>query len=100
MPEPEPILLRLRVNGVDRETPAWPMERLLDVLRDRLRLTGTKEGCGEGECGACAVLLDGLLVNSCLVPAIDSGVGEAAALAATTMPGVQMPHWAAEWVVK
>ncbi len=68
---PEPLCLRFRVNGLDREVEALPMERLLDVLRERLHLTGTKEGCGEGECGACAVLLDGRLVNSCLVPALE-----------------------------
>lgn len=56
------------VNGapIDLEVPA--MRRLLDVLRDDLRLTGTKEGCGEGECGACSVLIDGAVVNSCLIP--------------------------------
>jgi aerobic carbon-monoxide dehydrogenase small subunit len=61
-------LVQLQVNGVDRSVEVWPMQRLLDVLRDDLNLTGTKEGCGEGECGACSVLLDGVLVNSCLVP--------------------------------
>jgi carbon-monoxide dehydrogenase small subunit len=57
------------VNGAPREVETYPMARLLDVLREQMGLTGTKEGCGEGECGACSVLLDGELVNSCLVPA-------------------------------
>ena len=56
------------VNGESRTLHAYPMARLLDVLREQLRLTGTKEGCGEGECGACSVLINGKLVNSCLVP--------------------------------
>ena len=58
----------LRINGEYRKLEAYPMERLLDVLREHLGLTGTKEGCGEGECGACSVLINGELVNSCLVP--------------------------------
>lgn len=58
----------LRINGESRTVEAYPMERLLDVLRERVGLTGTKEGCGEGECGACSVLVDGELVNSCLIP--------------------------------
>src|SRR5208283_1383785 len=56
------------VNGKPETVHAYPMARLLDVLREDLALTGTKEGCGEGECGACAVLIDGKLVDSCLVP--------------------------------
>jgi aerobic carbon-monoxide dehydrogenase small subunit len=62
----------LRVNGKFAAVRAHAMERLLDVLRHELELTGTKEGCGEGECGACAVLLDGMLVNSCLIPALQA----------------------------
>ncbi|MGE0454164.1 MAG: (2Fe-2S)-binding protein [Vicinamibacteria bacterium] len=60
--------MKLRVNGREREVEAHPMKRLLDVLREDCGLTGTKEGCGEGECGACTVLLGGRPVNSCLVP--------------------------------
>jgi len=58
------------VNGRPVQISAFPMERLLDVLREQLQLTGTKEGCGEGECGACTVMIDGQIVNSCLVPVI------------------------------
>ncbi len=62
------IEINCTVNKQPQKLHAYPMERLLDVLREHLRLTGTKEGCGEGECGACSVMIDGSIVNSCLVP--------------------------------
>ena len=58
------------VNGREHTLRVHPLARLLDVLREELHLTGAKEGCGEGECGACSVLINGELVNSCLVPAL------------------------------
>jgi carbon-monoxide dehydrogenase small subunit len=64
--------ISFQVNGKLVAVRAYPMERLLDVLREELGLTGTKEGCGEGECGSCSVLMDGVLVNSCLVPALQA----------------------------
>jgi carbon-monoxide dehydrogenase small subunit len=64
--------IRMTVNCIEREVHVPPMKRLLDVLREDLRLTGTKEGCGEGECGSCSVRMDGELVNSCLVPVLQA----------------------------
>jgi carbon-monoxide dehydrogenase small subunit len=78
--------IRFLVNGAEREVEVEPMARLLDVLREELALTGTKEGCGEGECGACAVILDGELVCSCLVP-----VGQAAGSSLRTVEGLATP---------
>ena len=60
------------VNGEWKTVRVYPMERLLDTLRHQLGLTGAKEGCGEGECGSCSVLLNGALVNSCLVPVLQA----------------------------
>ena len=70
------VPVAFKVNGESVTVRSYPMARLLDVLREDLRLTGTKEGCGEGECGACSVFLDGELVNSCLVPVAQVGGAE------------------------
>ena len=75
--------IEFKVNGESHSLEVFPMARLLDVLREDLHLTGTKEGCGEGECGACAVKLDGAIVNSCLVPAAQTSGAEI-----TTIEGV------------
>ena len=73
-------------NGAPVESSAPPMSRLLDVLREELRLTGTKEGCGEGECGACTVLIDGEVANACLVP-----LAQCHKAAVTTVEGLADP---------
>jgi carbon-monoxide dehydrogenase small subunit len=79
------VSIAFTVNGRAVSVRARPMERLLDVLRGELGLTGTKEGCGEGECGACSVLVGGELVNSCLVPVLQVAGAEV-----TTIEGVAM----------
>ncbi len=84
MPEaPGKIAVRCRVNGDEITLRDYPMARLLDALRENLGLTGIKEGCGEGECGACSIEIDGKLVNSCLVP-----VAQAEGAAIRTIEGV------------
>jgi aerobic carbon-monoxide dehydrogenase small subunit len=83
-PHAEKREFKFTVNGQRAVVRAYPMERLLDVLRNELGLTGTKEGCGEGECGACSVLMDGALVDSCLIP-----VGQASGANIVTIEGVQ-----------
>jgi carbon-monoxide dehydrogenase small subunit len=77
------ILVRTRINGEDVTFLCDPRQTLLEVLRDDLGLTGVKEGCGNGNCGACNVIMDGVLVNSCLVLAV-----EAKGSAITTIEGI------------
>ena len=79
--------IELTVNGELRSADVEPMTRLIDIIRNDLRLTGTKEGCGEGECGACSVIMDGRLVTSCLVPAI-----QAAGSSIPTIEGIGTPE--------
>ena len=81
------VEIAVSVNGEQKTLHVYPMERLLDVLREQLHLTGTKEGCGEGECGACTVLVDGEPVNSCLVP-----VAHVAGARVTTIEGLGGRH--------
>jgi carbon-monoxide dehydrogenase small subunit len=72
MDEMKKCLITLRVNGEDYKIETYPNRILLDVLRQDLQLTGTKEGCGEGACGYCTVLLDGVPVRSCLLLAVEA----------------------------
>ena len=79
--------INVTINGKPKTVEVPPMKRLLDVLREDLRLTGTKEGCGEGECGACAILFNGELVNSCLIPALQANNATLTTIEGLAPPG-------------
>jgi len=83
--------IRFSVNGAARIVRVPPMKRLLDVLREDLHLTGTKEGCGEGECGSCSVRMNGELVNSCLVPVLQAEGADIQTVEGLAFDGVLHP---------
>jgi aerobic carbon-monoxide dehydrogenase small subunit len=79
--------ISFKVNGEQKSVSVYPMERLLDVVRRELGMTGVKEGCGEGECGSCSVLMNGTLVNSCLVPVLQAQSAEIVTVEGLTAEG-------------
>src|SRR5579863_4240151 len=83
--------IRFSVNGQQKQLNVPPMKRLLDVLREDLGLTGTKEGCGEGECGSCSVRLNGELVNSCLLPILQAEGAEIQTVEGLALNGALHP---------
>lgn len=83
--------IRFAINGRSCSIKVPPMKRLLDVLREDLRLTGTKEGCGEGECGSCSVRMNGELVNSCLIPILQAQGAEIQTVEGLSTNGILHP---------
>jgi xanthine dehydrogenase YagT iron-sulfur-binding subunit len=91
IPAPAKVSISLRVNGVRRQLAIAPWTTLLDALRDRLDLTGTKKGCDHGQCGACTVLVDGRRVNSCLTLAVMKDGAEITTIEGLAKDGVLHP---------